>query len=203
MNNNFDEKNDLATADNFFKLHGLTSLGFSKDERRASKTPDRRLLKENQTVAYVEVKSPQYDNWLDNKIEIALPMKIVGGSKSDPVFSRLTRHIDKATQQFDAVNHFRNIPNILMFINHNSHSHWGDLHEVLTGHFVDNNGNLHATMLNISEGKIRDSKQKIDCYIWYEKKYEAITAFLFSNESAKNCLDVCNLLGLDFSKING
>ena len=197
----FDEKADLAIVDAVFQLHGLTSVGFRKDELRAAKTPDRRLLREDQTVAYVEVKSPQYDDWLESQLEFSPPMKIVGGAKKDPTFSRIARHIDTAAKQFYSVNPSRNVPNILFFINHNHQSHWGDLYEVLTRHFLDNNGNKHATMLNISEGKIRNSKNQIDCFIWYEKKSEVITGYIFSNENTEHCQEVCKLLSLDFSKI--
>lgn len=98
-----DEAADLKLVEGLFAQHGLKLEPFKKTEIRAGKTPDRRILRGDQQIGFVEVKSPR-DDWLDEQLEKATPGQIVGGLRDDPIFNRLARQIQKAAQQFDAVN---------------------------------------------------------------------------------------------------
>src|ERR1700756_1314742 len=98
---NLDESERFAT--NYLAEHGLRVERFSKSQMRQSKTPDFRVFRQTELVAYCEAKLVRPDDWLDKQID-ALPGELVGGLRPDPVFNRLTTHIHKAVQQFNAVN---------------------------------------------------------------------------------------------------
>ncbi|MGA7323141.1 MAG: hypothetical protein WBX25_01340, partial [Rhodomicrobium sp.] len=83
-------------------------------------------------TAYCELKSPR-DDWLDDQLTQAPPGNIVGGSRKDPTFNRLARRVEKAVGQFDRVNTAHELPNILVFVNHDPASHINDLRETSTG----------------------------------------------------------------------
>ena len=85
----------------YLEGHGLRPSHFSKNETRAGKTPDYRVMDEVELFAYCEVKSPR-DEWLDEQMDQMEPGDIVGGPRSDPVFDRLSKMVEKAAKQFDA-----------------------------------------------------------------------------------------------------
>lgn len=167
MTKEFDEKQDLQFAKTFYESYGLTVEPFSKLEMKNSKTPDRKIFKDGNLISYCEVKSPQKDGWLDALLDEAPPDEIVGGARSDPVFNRISGHVKKAVEQFEAVNPDREVPNILLFINHDENSNFHDLKETLTGYFHSENGELHPTMMNVAEGRsIGERKHRVDLFIW-------------------------------------
>src|SRR6516225_8956261 len=91
-------------ASDFLRMHGLRPERFRKEEMGLSKTPDFRVLREMELVAYAETKHIQHDDWLDKQIKDAEPLEIVGGPRPDPIFNRLTTHIHNASQQFASLN---------------------------------------------------------------------------------------------------
>lgn len=119
-----------------------------------------------------------------------------------PVFNRISRHIEKAATQFDAVNSARLIPNILILVNHDRASHFGDLRETVTGMFHAEGGEREPTMLHISEGRIGQSKQRIDLFVWVDFSRKRVQGYLFNQAGTPDHVGrVCELLGLDRSKI--
>jgi len=60
---------------------------------QVGKTPDFRVVRGGELVAYCEVKSPN-DPWLDEKLEEVPAFTIVGGARSDPTFNRLANEED-------------------------------------------------------------------------------------------------------------
>ena len=141
-----DEDPDLTLVDELiFAPTGLKLERFSRAETLTGKTPDFKVFQAGQLVAYCEAKSPR-DDWLDDQLEEARPLEVVGGLRHDPTFNRIARHVEKAANQFDAVNPARTLPNILVFVNHDKASSYNDLREVLTGMFHAEGGERFETM---------------------------------------------------------
>jgi hypothetical protein len=196
----FDEQPDLARVSSWLDECGLTAARFPQHETKLGKTPDFRVLRGNELVAYCEVKSPN-DPWLDEQLEAAPPLTIVGGARSDPTFNRLARLVNKAERQFAAVNPDRKALNILAYVNHDEHSDLDDLQEVLTGHFHAADGSRHPTMLHISEGIVGATKERIDAYAWFDGRSGKLHGIVF-NEADRDRRDrTCALLHVDPAKI--
>lgn len=196
-----DEDPDLTLVDELiFSPTGLKLERFSRAETLTGKTPDFRVFQSGQLVAYCEAKSPR-DDWLDDQLEEARPLEVVGGLRHDPTFNRIARHVEKAANQFDAVNPARTLPNILVFVNHDKASSYNDLREVLTGMFHAEGGERFETMTNISEGRLGTIKRRIDLYAWIDVRTRRIQGYVFSEASPEHVEAVCELLNLDASKI--
>jgi len=187
------EESDLQLVHELvFAPRGIRTERFTNAELVAGRTPDFRLLEGDKLAAYCEVKSPR-DEWLDDLLDTALPGELVGGTRRDPVFNRIARHIAKAATQFEAVNRDPVVPNILVFVNHDEQSKFGDLVEVLTGEFRAANGQRYPTMKDISEGRIGVSKHKIDLYVWLEARTKEMKHFCGSTPGRVSA--ACTLLG--------
>jgi len=89
-----DEDPDLKLIEELiFAPRGLELQRFSHQE--TGRTPDFRVLRAGELAAYCEVKSPR-DDWLDNQLDVAPPLQLVGGLRPDPTFNRIARHVEKA-----------------------------------------------------------------------------------------------------------
>jgi hypothetical protein len=196
-----DEDRDLELiGELLFAPRGLQLQRFTKAETLVGKTPDFRVLKAGNIVAFCEAKSPR-DDWLDDQLDVAAPMQLVGGLRNDPIFNRIARHVEKAASQFDAVNPGRILPNILVFVNHDKASSYNDLRETLTGMFHAESGERFATMTYISEGRLGQIKRRIDLYVWIDTRTKRIQGYVFGEASPEHVRAICDLLGLDASKI--
>lgn len=172
---------------------------FSKHERRRGKTPDFRVYRGDTLTCYCEVKSIEEDTWLDEQLEGAAPGEIVGGARNDPVFNRLTTDIDIAAKQFDAVNPNADVPNILALVNHDSMCDELDLIGVVTGKFLADDGTAHRIYQKFSEGKIKSAKFRIHLFCWIEEG--RVRHYLINEQADKHAETVCQLMGLDVTKI--
>jgi hypothetical protein len=179
---------------------GLRLSRFTQEETLAGRTPDFRVLRLDNLVAYCEVKSPR-DDWLDNQLDEAPPFTIVGGGRPDPIFNRIARHVAKAETQFDAVNADRSVLNLLAFVNHDAMSHFADLRETLTGMFHAEGGERFQIMPHISERWIGEAKRRIDLFVWINQKENRIEGYVFNEESGERVVRVCDLLGVERSEI--
>jgi hypothetical protein len=176
-------------------------MRFSKAETRNSKTPDFRIFKEEQFVLYCEAKHVRHDDWLDKQLATAKPLEIVGGLRHDPVFNRLAEDIHQAAQQFDAVNHEREVPNVLVFTNSDRQCGFEDLVGVLTGNFYAESGEVEPIYRNVSEGRIREDKLVVDLYVWLnEWKGSQQKGSLFFIRDSKHYAVLCSWLGSDPSR---
>lgn len=147
---------------------GLHSRRFSKTEKRNGKTPDFRVFKDDALKFYCEVKTVSRDNRLDEQLASSAMGEVVGGARNDPVFNRLTDDIHTAHAQFLAVNPSGEVPNVLVFVNHDSNCDERDMASVLTGEFVAADGSKHSIYKSFSEGRISDEKFAIHLYCWVE-----------------------------------
>ena len=196
-----DEEPDLKLVEELiFAPKGLALQRFSHSETVTGRTPDIRVLRKGKLAALCEVKSPR-DDWLDNQLDVAPPLELVGGLRPDPTFNRVARHVEKAATQFDAVNADLAVPNILVFVNHDRASHFGDLRETLTGMFHAEGGERFETMNYISEGRLAEPKKRIDLYAWIDGRKKRVQGYLFNEAVPARVTGICELLGLDASKI--
>jgi hypothetical protein len=178
-----------------FAPHGLDLQRFSHAETVAGRTPDFRVTRDSQLVAFCEVKSPR-DDWLDDQLASAPSGRIVGGARNDPTFNRIARHIGKAATQFAAVNAARTVPNILVFVNHADTGHYGDLLETVAGILHTTSGDRYVTIPHISEGRIAKSKYQIDLYVWIDVPSRRVQGYLLNETIPDNVRIVCEMLHL-------
>jgi hypothetical protein len=194
------EQPDLALVEEYFSDRNLFVERFSDAEMQIGKTPDFRIRQDGVLVAYCEVKSPN-DPWLDQQLDDAAPLTLVGGCRPDPIFNRLARFLRRADLQFSAVNADRTVLNILAYVNHDGASHYYDLVETITGHFHGNDGLRFQTAKHIAEGQIGYEKQRIDGFLWFEAETGRMTGAVLNQSDEKRKIQLCTLLGFDSTKI--
>jgi hypothetical protein len=172
---------DEDRAAEFLAKRGLSAVAFSKEELRAGKTPDFRVMARDAFGFFCEVKSIEKDT--------------AEGLRKDPVFNRLTDDIHTAVKQFDAVNSKVDSPNVLVLVNHDKHCSFLDLIGVLTGNFIADDGGTHPIYKQFSEGRIKDEKARIHLFLWLDDfKPERL---LFTQTHAGFHRNLCAWLGVD------
>ena len=186
------EDDDLKLAEKL--VFAPIGLSLQKIPRGGGRTADLQVLQNGALVAYCELKSPR-DEWLDKLLDLAKPCQIVGGGRDDPVFKKIRKHANKASQQFEAVNPTRVVPNILVFVNHDDISDFGDLRETFTGLFHAADGSWHATMPDMAASLSR-AKSQIDLCVWIDGKTSKAQGYFFNQGATPNYLNqLCALLG--------
>jgi hypothetical protein len=191
-----DEATDLALVNRLlFKPNSLIGQPFSQTELLTGKTPDFRVFKNGQHVAYCEVKSPR-DDRLDELLDAAPPGTIVGYGGNDPTFNRLARHIRDAAAQFDAVDPTRELPRILAIVNHDEKSGVLDLLETLTGKLYCEGGKSFPTMMHIARDRLKGVQYRIDLYVMINEHKPRVVSNVFTQDDESHCLALCGLLGL-------
>ena len=155
---------------NELSKQGLACQRFSKSEIKNGKTPDFRVFKDNQFGFYCEVKEVKKDDW-------AL------GLRNDPIFNRLTDDIHTAVKQFDAVNPDNKFPNVLAFVNNDHMCGSLDLLGVLTGGLLLEGGGMAEIYYKFSKGRIKNEKDRIHLYLWYDSFKANKVLFNQNNDS--------------------
>jgi hypothetical protein len=177
----------------FLAAHGLRCERPSKLERKIQKTPDYRVFEGEQFRFFCELKGVLGDDWLGKQLVDAPVGTIVGGSRPDPAFNRLTEDIHQGVKQFDAVNPSRAVPNVLAFVNYEEICDVGDLLAVLTGNFYADDGSRHPIYRQYSEGRIREEKKRVDLYLWLDANGE--DRFVFTETSPQHHVLLCRCFG--------
>jgi hypothetical protein len=190
---------DEKTVAEWLKTRGFIVMGFNKNEKAKSKTPDFKIYKDHELIFYCEVKTVAKDKWLEDQIKGAPPGEIVGGVRNDPTFNNIVAKIHEASGQFRAVNPDRNYPNVLVFINNEDFCGLIDFISVITGCFYSENGRISPIYKKYSEGRIRYEKHEIDLYIWKDVSDEE--KYLFSQSNPEHLSSLCNSFGLDAKSI--
>jgi hypothetical protein len=174
-----------------FDPHAMTLVTIPKG---AGPTPDFQVILGGIPVAYCELKSPR-DEWLDKSLALAKPCQVVGGGRNDPTFNRIARLVQKAADQFRAVNATRSIPNILVSVNHDGASGFGDLMETFTGLFHASDGSRHVTMPQVAS-RLKYAKKHIDLCVWIDGNTSKVQGYYFNRDTTPNHLpQLCALLG--------
>lgn len=194
------EHADLLAVTQIFASFGMNTRRFTKAETRTHRTPDFRIFCDDKQVAYCEVKSPR-DDWLDEQFAAAGAGIFAGGGRKDPAFNRLSRAIEKAASQFDAVNVDRALPNILFFVNHCDMSDIYDLRETLTGLLIAEDGTRYQTNRLVSDGRIKKLKLRVDLYVWYDVNSKLVQGYIFTESVPKHVDRLCELFKLDRNRI--
>ncbi|KFI22276.1 hypothetical protein [Nitrosococcus oceani] len=159
---------DEVRVKDFLESKGLAPERFTKQEIRAGKTPDFRVLLNGDLQFFCEVKSSQESRWLDEQLENSEAGQLVGGSRNDLIFNRLASDVHQAISQFDAVNGEWEVPNVLALVNHDEMCGFNDVLAVVTGNFYAENGAAHPIYRQFSHGRIREEKRRIDLFIWLD-----------------------------------
>jgi len=183
----------------FLSRYGLRSEKLEKNMIRTGKSPDFQVYRNDQLAFYCEVKNAQKDTWLDEKLSKADIGEIVGGSRKDPVFNRLSAHIHKARKQFDAINNDEKLPNVLAFYNEDDQSDFLDLLAVTTGNFFAEGGAVFPIYKNFSEGRIKSDIEKIHLFIWIDAYKQH--RFLFNMINSKYQDYLCSIFRFDPKKL--
>jgi len=166
---NMSVESDNERVKEIFRPYNLWCEEFSKEEMRQSKSPDFRVHRDSQMAFFCEVKSTAEDEWLDRQLTSAPIGSLVGGVRQDPIYNRIESKIHQAVQQFDAVNPAQAHPNVLVFVNHDSHADRYDLESVLTGSIPLQGGRRLRGFRKYSHGRIRDDKFRIHLYLWLDE----------------------------------
>lgn len=175
---------------------GLTVARFDKEAMRHGPTPDFRVMYGTALAFYCEVKTVQEDDWLEQELAQVPPGTVAGGARPDPTFNRLSTHIHGAVKQFDAVNQDCVHPNVLAFVNHDSHAGINDLVSVLTGNAYTDSGLVLPWYRTYSEGRIREEKERIHLYLWLDVGAPEPRKFWMQSHDAHH-LTLCRYLGVD------
>ncbi len=183
-------------VDKLLRSKGLRGERFSKDDMRKSRTPDFRVFEGDILKFYCEVKTIDYDKWLDNRLAEVPPGTIAGGLRSDPIFNRLVDDIHTAIKQFDAINPDVEFPNVLALVNHDRLCGVQDLWSVLTGCFIGEGGTADYIYPQYSEGKLKEEKQRIHLYLWVDEFVG--TKYVFNQSGNRpHEVNLCTLFGID------
>ena len=164
----------------------------------ASKTPDFRVLLGDQLRFFCEVKSIDRDIWLDRQFDEAASSELVGGSRPDPIFNRLTDDIHTGIKQFSAVNPGDKYPNVLAFVNHDEKCGVLDLIGVFTGGFISADGKILPIYLKFSQGRIKDEKKRVHLFIWLDDRQNHL---VFTRTHNDHHQVLCSLFGVEPSSI--
>lgn len=183
----------------FLEMYQLRPERFNAAEIASGKTPDFRVFSGSDLALYCEVKSPEQDTWLDNRLDQAVPGEIVGGLRNDPIFNRLTAQIHKARKQFDAVNPTEALPNVLAFYNQDTNLGFLDLLAVTTGNFFSEDGSVFPIYKNYSEGRVKKDIEKVHLFIWLDVNKPH--RFLFNTTNSKFQRGLCQRFGFDPEKL--
>ena len=119
-------------------------------------------------MAYCEAKHVQRDGWLEEQLNEARPAELVGGSRPDSIFNRLTVHIHKAVQQFIAVNRNHDYANILVIANSDRQCGYPDLYGVLTGDALGQDGIVKGIYQQYAKGRVMSDKKIVDVFVWWD-----------------------------------
>jgi hypothetical protein len=154
------EDADHLIAQQFFRLKEL--LAERIPEAVSSKTPDLKISRGAEVVAFCEVKSPQniFEERVNNAINAGQGGVIEIGYGNNYRQGRcIARAAVKAAPQFEAANPAHAVPNILILINHDEYAVVEDFEQALTGYAPE--GGNHS----VGE-PLQNAIPEIDLYVW-------------------------------------
>jgi hypothetical protein len=173
---------DLLLVQQFFAARGL--LAQRIPETSSAKTTDFKILGRGALVAFCEVKSPQdvFDERLTAAILEAPEGQYGGAIEVGPTsrqYRRMKGAARQAVAQFNAVNPSHSVPNILMFVNHDSHSNECDFVETVTGYIEG---------LGYASKSVRAEIPEIDGYVWLNAKTPEMPRMLWQQNDFRDTI---------------
>jgi hypothetical protein len=188
--------NGETLVGSYLAAHRLTAARFDKAAKRQSRTPDFCVMAGHSLAFYCEVKTVQEDEWLDQQLARVAPGTPAGGSRPDPTYNRISNHVHGAIGQFDAVNAGYEYPNVLVFVNYDFEAGSPDLLAVLTGNAYCESGEILPWYRNYSEGRIREEKDQIHLYLWFDVDQPEPKKFWMQSHEAHH-MTLCRYFGID------
>jgi hypothetical protein len=156
-----DEDADHQIVQQFFAERELIA---ERIVETVTKTPDFRIRRGEEIVAFCEVKSPQdvFSDRVTDAIRAGHAGIIETGYGNDYRQARcIERAALKAEAQFMAVNASHAVPNILIIVNHDTVSLYDDFSQAITGEI----GTLGPGSVGDA---VRDKVPQIDGYVWID-----------------------------------
>ena len=153
------EDADHLIAQHFFRLKGLIA---ERIPETVIKTPDFKIRRDVEVVAFCEVKSPQniFEERVNNVITAGRGEIIEIGYGNNYRQGRcIGRTAMKAAPQFEAANPNHAVPNILILINHDEYAVVEDFEQTLTGYAPEGGNHLVGEPL-------QNAIPEIDLYVW-------------------------------------
>jgi hypothetical protein len=154
------EDDDYVVVKRFFTRKGLVA---ERIPESVSKTPDFKIKRGAEVVAFCEVKSPQdiFDERLTDAILSGKGGIVETGYGNDYRQARcIERAAQKAAAQFHAANPAYDVPNILVVVNHDKYAVVDDFVQSLTGTFGGR---------KVAQQGIQNTISEIDLYIWIDQ----------------------------------
>jgi len=164
---------------------------------RRRKTPDFRVFANGELAFYCEVKTAQEDDWLDKQVDVAPPLTLVGGPRTDPTYNRINNQIHNAVRQFDAVNRAMDHPNVLAIVNGDDGAAFTDLIQVLTGNAYCASGEVIPMFREYSDGRIREEKLRVHLYLWFNAWKTGGPQMFFPEVHDAHHLALCRFLDVE------
>jgi len=180
---------DKNTVADFLRGYSLVAEKFSKKEKGQSKTPDFRVHKQNELVFYCEVKSIEQDNFE----ELVLKHGFYVRTGKNPIDDIISKKIHEAHKQFNTVNRGCNLPNVLVFVNHERTFEWkyGALQRVVAEVVPLSDGTYLQVGNRAIDGRIKTEKFDIHLYIWIDYFRHTEPGFLFSQSNKTHYCNLC------------
>jgi len=191
-----------ARVAQYLESLGLKTARYSKQEQRASRTPDFKVYSGESLALYCEVKTSQEDTWLDELLENVEPGTLVGGTRNDSTYNRVASYIQNSVGQFDAVNPSIESPNVLAILNGDTEAGIIDLLQVFTGNASCVDGSVWPMYREFSEGRIKESKLKIHLFLWFNDWKDSGPQFYLPGVHERHTPRLCELFGIDFDSLH-
>jgi len=191
---------DENTVRDFLKEHSLIAEKFSKKEKNQSRTPDFRVFKKNELVFCCEVKSIEQDSF----DELVLKHGFYSRAGKNPIDDIISKKIHEAYRQFSAVNKGCNLPNVLVFVNHERTFQWkyGALQRVVGEVILLIDGRYLHVGNRAIDGRIKTEKFDIHLYIWIDVFRNTEPLFLFLQSNKTHYYDLCKYFDKEPEEIN-
>jgi len=180
---------------------GLRVERFSKAEMRKGRTPDFRVFADEALAFYCEVKTAQEDEWLDKQLDAAPPLTLVGGSRQDPKYNRISNYIHSAVKQLDAVNPAMDLPNVLAIVNGDDGAAFTHLIRVLTGNAYFESDEVISMFREYSEGRIREAKLRVHLYLWFNEWKAGEPQQFFPEVHPEHHAALCSHFGVNAARL--
>jgi hypothetical protein len=181
-----DERADIALMKRvLFNSHHLRLEPVKK--RKDEKGPDFKIMRGQELVAYLELKSPR-DDWILAPMQGENPE-----TRQDPFYRNLANHIETAVMQFDAANPDHAVPNVVVFVNHALDKDRRDLRMVFEGVPVPNGKPIPVVA---KQEQMQDAAKRIDLFFWIDAREPLPPKPLFAPD-APHAKSACDLFGVD------
>lgn len=173
----------------------------TKDEQRGRGTPDFKLLRDGRTIGYCEVKAST-DFALDDALDAAPPMTIVGNFGMSTIHNRIERAIASAAGQLASVNaDGAGGRNFIAIVNYDDMSDAYDLQEAIVG-YLTYDGEPVFSRHKGQVARVQRSLPGVDAILWFDRRKRKLEMIWFTGLDQEARDETCRFLGQDPTRIN-